>query len=298
MCLGFPCANGGSCVDLQGLAYKCLCPAGFTGHDCHIDIDECDSKPCKNGGLCRDSIDTFTCDCLEGFTGSMCERALNASLVSAYQDSGSDVALTADSSIREINLIYLISAVILSLLLLVTLSLVFLMRRRSRHVEKERRKDEELARTQNESNSRSLKNKCLSSDEDDREFRGNRIVNNLNDCSSIKQKELVFNNKLDPHGSSHQLNRSLTLPRFNNIDHQQLQLQRQPHQAKQLPHQLQHHHLSHQVHHHPHILKHPCHHQSTHKLGPATVNLQKSPLHHTSQHNLSTFKSVGTGLYV
>jgi hypothetical protein len=202
-----------------------------------------------------------------------------------------------DSSRQEIDLIYLISAIALTLLLTLAVGVMLaLLKRRSRRVEKERRKDEELARSQNEYNSRSLKTKCLTNEDDEREFRGNRIINNLNDASSIKQKELVFNNKLDPYGSSHHLNRSLTLPRFNNIDHQLLQQQQQAHPMAMTPHSHHHHH---QMHHH--VMKHACHHQSTQKLGPAvTVDLkpQKGHLHHASQHNLSTFKSLGNGLYV
>ena len=38
-----------------------------------LDIDECDSVPCQNGGTCIDSINEFTCDCIPGYTGIYCE---------------------------------------------------------------------------------------------------------------------------------------------------------------------------------------------------------------------------------
>ena len=38
-----------------------------------IDIDECASSPCKNGGTCIDGVDSYTCDCVPGFTGINCE---------------------------------------------------------------------------------------------------------------------------------------------------------------------------------------------------------------------------------
>jgi len=46
--------------------YKCICAAGFTGVNCDTDIDECTSKPCKNGGSCYTNslqIDQYKCTC-------------------------------------------------------------------------------------------------------------------------------------------------------------------------------------------------------------------------------------------
>jgi len=44
------CHNGGVCVaDQQYQAGRCLCPSGFTGHFCELDIDDCASQPCVNG---------------------------------------------------------------------------------------------------------------------------------------------------------------------------------------------------------------------------------------------------------
>jgi hypothetical protein len=30
--------------------YVCLCPLGWTGENCDVDVDECSSNPCHNGG--------------------------------------------------------------------------------------------------------------------------------------------------------------------------------------------------------------------------------------------------------
>lgn len=57
-CLSDPCLNGGVCEDQPG-GYVCNCAVGFSGDHCEVDIDECYSAPCLNGGHCQDGIDTF-----------------------------------------------------------------------------------------------------------------------------------------------------------------------------------------------------------------------------------------------
>lgn len=39
------------------------------GAKCESDIDECDSTPCQNGGLCIDGMGDFQCQCQPGFVG-------------------------------------------------------------------------------------------------------------------------------------------------------------------------------------------------------------------------------------
>ena len=37
-----------------------------------IDIDECASNPCMNGGTCIDEVNSFSCSCIPGYTDSTC----------------------------------------------------------------------------------------------------------------------------------------------------------------------------------------------------------------------------------
>ena len=39
----------------------------------YLDIDECASNPCQNGGVCKDQINGFVCTCAGQFTGTLCE---------------------------------------------------------------------------------------------------------------------------------------------------------------------------------------------------------------------------------
>ena len=38
-----------------------------------LDIDDCEASPCKNGGTCIDGVDSYTCNCVSGYTGHDCE---------------------------------------------------------------------------------------------------------------------------------------------------------------------------------------------------------------------------------
>lgn len=71
-CTTDPCLNGGTCVDdIDG--YKCICPLQYTGSECNETIAEfpCDSHPCENGGSCVEIPTNVTCVCQNGF-GEFC----------------------------------------------------------------------------------------------------------------------------------------------------------------------------------------------------------------------------------
>ncbi len=49
----------------------------FTGMLCEIEINECQSDPCLNQGLCIDLINAFACNCSQGlhiYHGKYCEH--------------------------------------------------------------------------------------------------------------------------------------------------------------------------------------------------------------------------------
>lgn len=87
------CENGGSCQDLVN-DYMCICPNGFEGRNCSVNIDDCVNATCVNGE-CMDLIEDFRCVCLPGYTGSACSEIINNCL--------SNLCLNGGICMNEIN---------------------------------------------------------------------------------------------------------------------------------------------------------------------------------------------------
>ncbi|XP_044922838.1 sushi, nidogen and EGF-like domain-containing protein 1 isoform X7 [Mustela putorius furo] len=81
VCLALrPCLNGGKCIDdcvTGNPSYTCSCLSGFTGRRCHLDVNECASHPCQNGGTCTHGVNSFSCQCPASFGGPTCETPLS-----------------------------------------------------------------------------------------------------------------------------------------------------------------------------------------------------------------------------
>ncbi|PIO27826.1 hypothetical protein AB205_0083720 [Aquarana catesbeiana] len=89
-CEGKPCFNAYSCRNLIG-GYYCVCIPGWTGINCHININECRGQ-CQNGGICKVDIDLcdpnpcqnkalcynlggdYYCACSDDFDGKNCSH--------------------------------------------------------------------------------------------------------------------------------------------------------------------------------------------------------------------------------
>ncbi|XP_034670265.1 protein eyes shut [Drosophila subobscura] len=73
---GARCQHGGECIEGPGLEFTCDCPAGWHGRICQEEINECESSPCQNGGVCVDKLAAYACACPMGYTGINCEEEI------------------------------------------------------------------------------------------------------------------------------------------------------------------------------------------------------------------------------
>ena len=90
-----PCANKGVCIQAYD-SYFCQCAINYNGKNCsqcsasftnypfcNVTVDICATKPCLNGGVCKNNATSETgyfCDCSTGFSGSSCSIVANPCL--------------------------------------------------------------------------------------------------------------------------------------------------------------------------------------------------------------------------
>jgi len=43
---------------------------------CILDIDDCATNPCQNGGTCIDAVNQYTCTCKAGYTDVNCQTGI------------------------------------------------------------------------------------------------------------------------------------------------------------------------------------------------------------------------------
>ena len=50
------------------------CIPGFTGANCDVNIDNCVGVNCSGNKICVDGINGFTCECMNGYNGLLCNQ--------------------------------------------------------------------------------------------------------------------------------------------------------------------------------------------------------------------------------
>ena len=56
-----PCKNDATCVDAIA-GFSCQCLPGFGGKVCEVNIDECSSSPCHDNETCVDELNGYRYD--------------------------------------------------------------------------------------------------------------------------------------------------------------------------------------------------------------------------------------------
>ncbi|XP_056017716.1 sushi, von Willebrand factor type A, EGF and pentraxin domain-containing protein 1-like isoform X1 [Ostrea edulis] len=79
LCSPNPCQNGASCVSWGAVRRQCICKAGYSGVNCSVNANDCDSHRdgCLYNGTCNDGVDSYTCGCRSGFSGRHCQVTKN-----------------------------------------------------------------------------------------------------------------------------------------------------------------------------------------------------------------------------
>ncbi|XP_077993853.1 uncharacterized protein LOC144447650 [Glandiceps talaboti] len=89
------CNNVEITVDSRG--YQCSCLDGYTlngDNSTCTEIDECDTNPCQNGGVCTDLINAYECQCSTGWEGATCTQDINECNVGSECDVNADCGNT------------------------------------------------------------------------------------------------------------------------------------------------------------------------------------------------------------
>jgi hypothetical protein len=135
--------------------FHCKCPPGLTGKDCSVDINECSSAPCLNGGKCKDKINGYICECKVGFEGQHCETG-NGTNMTPLGVKGQD---TPSLTMPHIVVIICLGVGIPIVIIIIVVVILLCRRRRNN----ERAENEEKENEQNLENQAKInnKNKCI-----------------------------------------------------------------------------------------------------------------------------------------
>ncbi|XP_063241894.1 basement membrane-specific heparan sulfate proteoglycan core protein isoform X7 [Bacillus rossius redtenbacheri] len=89
-CNSGPCQNGALCrPDAAGLSYTCVCREGFSGRHCDKQSDLCKMlQPCKNGGSCIGTVNSYFCKCPIGYFGTNCHEVAEFTTEVSFRKNG------------------------------------------------------------------------------------------------------------------------------------------------------------------------------------------------------------------
>ena len=62
-------------IDMMLNDVFCFLRTFFFYHYIPVDINECASEPCQNGGDCSHYVNRFACECQQGWTGDFCQTS-------------------------------------------------------------------------------------------------------------------------------------------------------------------------------------------------------------------------------
>ncbi|XP_072041414.1 uncharacterized protein [Amphiura filiformis] len=73
-CASSPCLNNGQCSS-SGSSFSCRCINGYSGNTCQFPstTDPCSNTPCLNNGRCSFLGSSFSCACINGYSGNTCQ---------------------------------------------------------------------------------------------------------------------------------------------------------------------------------------------------------------------------------
>lgn len=86
-CDSHPCQNGGACVNIDDDHFSCGCVPGYEGDLCESLIDACIDNACVHG-TCVGGVNSYTCDCNDGWAGEFCAENIDECASSPCQNGG------------------------------------------------------------------------------------------------------------------------------------------------------------------------------------------------------------------
>ncbi len=74
----------GDCINISSTEFECKCNPGYEGERCEKTVDFCANVTCQNRGVCFPQYLNYTCHCLAGFNGRLCETVDTNTIIHTY----------------------------------------------------------------------------------------------------------------------------------------------------------------------------------------------------------------------